>query len=242
MLADYAIQMDRALGNDLAGIYLYGSVASEGYVPGSSDVDVVVLLGSDLNEGQRGALAAAHEHLIRDHPSASVLDVSFAPRRLAGLAGEASLPYFRDGAFHRSGGGDVNVAMWKGLRECGVTMRGRLARDVVPPVGRNELDAEMRRNLIFLRRRMPGYALSGVETTVFGILSLCRVLYTLRTGELIGKSDAARWAMHSCPPRWHTLIRNALWRHEDGRFSGIDLLLRTQAIAFSRAVTHQVRH
>ena len=39
----------------------------------------------------------------------------------------------------------------------------------------------MRHNLGFLSRRMPHYCAFGGGAQVFGVLSLCRVLHTLRT-------------------------------------------------------------
>jgi hypothetical protein len=69
----------------------------------------------------------------------------------------------------------------------------------VPPVEDEKLAENMRRNLAYLTRRMPAYVRSGTGGQVFGVLSLCRSLYTLRTG----RSPARR------PPpngRWESWI------------------------------------
>ena len=48
---------------------------------------------------------------------------------------------------------------------------------------------------------MPHYVQAGAATQVFGVLSLCRVLHTLRTGEIVSKLEAAQWALgESTPP------------------------------------------
>jgi hypothetical protein len=238
-LVAYATRLRETLSRDLVGAYLYGSMVCGAHVPGSSDADLLVLHGSDLTRERRAALAAMHEGLGQDHAEASSLDVSFAPLRLVGIGGEESLPYLRHGAFRCSGGGDVNVALWHGLRERGVAVWGRPATEVVPPVTREVLDAEMLRNLAFLRRRMPKYAVSGTEATVFGVLSLCRVLYTLRTGSPIEKAEAARWAMQSVSHSWRPLLLGVLDRYENGEYSGANVLLRVRAVAFSRALVRR---
>ncbi|HEX2324300.1 MAG TPA: nucleotidyltransferase domain-containing protein, partial [Chloroflexota bacterium] len=107
MLAAYSAALRRALGDDLRGIYLYGSVALEAYLPGSSDVDVAVLHGQDLTSGQREALSSLHRNFPEadlpeadlpeadlpeaDLPEAGLIDASFVPLRLVGSDGEPSL-------------------------------------------------------------------------------------------------------------------------------------------------------
>jgi len=52
---------------------------------------------------------------------------------------------------------------------------------------------------------MPFYVLGGTTNTVFGVLTLCRVLYTLRTGEIASKHMAARWALGHVATCWRPL-------------------------------------
>lgn len=218
------------------GIYLYGSVVYDAFDPGISDLDLAVLHRTDLSQGRTRGLTGAHERFERGHPASVRLDVSFVPLRLVGGYGEDSLPYYRDGRFRLSGGGDVNPVMWRTLRGRGVAVCGPPAAEIVPPVSDEELAENMRRNLAFLRRRMPLYVMTGTGETVFGVLSLCRVLHTLRTGEIVGKVEAARWALRNLSPRWRTLIERSAKRYENNDFQGTDMLLGTQAVAFAAHV------
>lgn len=193
-LVAYTSLLRGFFAEDLVGIYLYGSVVYDAFDPGISDLDVAVLHRTDLSQGRTRGLTGAHELFERGHPAAVRLDVSFVPLRLVGGYGEDSLPYYRDGRFRRSGGGDVNPVTWRTLRGRGVSVCGPPAAEIVPPVGDEELAENMRRNLAFLRRRMPLYVMTGTGETVFGVLSLCRVLCTLRTGEIVGKVSAGRFA------------------------------------------------
>ena len=43
-----------ALGDTVTGVILHGSVTLDDYVPGRSDVDLLVIVEDPLSEGQRG--------------------------------------------------------------------------------------------------------------------------------------------------------------------------------------------
>lgn len=187
----------------------------------------------DLDDARRRELKRLHAEPELRVPGIDRLDVSFVPLRLAGERGDGSLPFFRDGRFRRTGGGDVNLATWRALRERGVAVRGEPAAGFVPRVAREDLAEEMRRNLAFLRRRMPAYVTSGTRNTVFGVLSLCRALYTLQAGELIGKLPAARWALRNLATRWRPLIERAAGRYEGNDLRGVDVLLGARAVTFA---------
>lgn len=238
-LVAYTSLLRDFFAEDLVGIHLYGSIVYDAFDLGISDLDVAVLHRTDLSQGRTRGLTGVHERFERGHPAAVRLDVSFVPLRLVGGYGEDSLPYYRDGRFRRSGGGDVNPVMWRTLRGLGVSVCGPPAAEIVPPVSDEELAENMRRNLAFLRRRMPLYAMTGTEETVFGVLSLCRVLCTLRTGEIVGKVSAARWSIRNLSPRWRSLIERAVVRYEGNDLGGIDVLLRTRAVAFAAHVARR---
>jgi hypothetical protein len=44
----------------------------------------------------------------------------------------------------------------------------------------------------------------------YAVAGLCRMLYTLETGEVASKPAALEWAKHALSPAWHDLIQQAL--------------------------------
>jgi hypothetical protein len=238
LLAAYAGALRRCLGDALTGVYVSGSLALGAYVPAGSDVDVAVLLRHDPGPEQRRGLAALHREggVVGALPGAGRLDVSFVPRRLAGGYGDAALPYYRDGRYHESGGGDVNPVLWHILHTRGITVWGPPAAQVAPAVGAACLAAGMRRNLDFLERRMPHYVAEGTATQVFGILCLCRVLHTLRTGEIAGKVEAAGWAEGEVAAPWRPAVARAAARYGRADYAAVDALLAGAALPFARYV------
>jgi hypothetical protein len=47
----------------------------------------------------------------------------------------------------------------------------------------------------------------------YTVQTMCRILYTMATGEIVSKPTASRWALTHLEPRWHPLIKRAMgWR------------------------------
>jgi Nucleotidyltransferase domain len=56
-------------GARLRGLYLFGSLASGGFHPGKSDLDLVAVLDSDVEDGEAlQALDALHAGFAAEHP------------------------------------------------------------------------------------------------------------------------------------------------------------------------------
>ena len=87
---------------------------------------------------------------------------------------------------------------------------------------------------------MPVYVCGGTTPTVFGVLTLCRVLYTLRTGEIASKRAAGVWALGHVAAQWRPLLRRSLTRY--GQRNGVDLVLAVGAIPFTAYVARMARN
>lgn len=103
------------------------------------------------------------------------------------------------------------MVLWRGLRKRDVAVWGRSVSEVVPG-GRRELEVEM-----------------GTEETIFGVLSDCRAVYTLRTGALIGKVEAARWAPCNVEPRCKPLVKREGTLYQGNDLANRDSLLEEGA-------------
>lgn len=237
----YAVACHRTLGEELCGVYVYGSLAYGGWDAVTGDIDVTTLHRSDLGERQVTALGSMHEDLRERYPDAARLDVNYVPMHLVGEYGDPTLPYFRDGRWNASGGGDVNLVMWHSLRTYGIALWGPPASEFIPPVSPEALKENMRRNVAFLANRMPVYVSSGTAAQVFGVLTLCRVLYTYETNDVTSKVAAVRWALSRLDRAWHPVIERALVLYTRHVSNEDDLLLAQQAGALTRFVVQEVR-
>src|SRR5438132_11748065 len=56
------------LGEDLVGLYLYGSAVTGGFDPGVSDVDLMAVTAREVENRDMAGLEAMHRDLLRHHP------------------------------------------------------------------------------------------------------------------------------------------------------------------------------
>ena len=80
----------------------------------------------------------------------------------------------------------------------------------------------MKRELDYLRREIITKSQSRWRTVgfyrIYAVLTVCRILYSLRTRTVPSKATAARWAIKRLPANHRHLIRRALQAH-NGRGS-----------------------
>ena len=203
-----------ALGETLAGAYLVGSFAL-GCADEWSDVDFLVVTHGRVDDEQRAALAGLHARLPDAGGWAAHLEGSYAD--LADLRSPMTLgrrwPYVDNGSRDLVDSAHDNTAhtRWV-LRERGVVLTGPLPRDRVGEVAAEALRAEA---LGVARARAeeleedPG-AYGNAWAQPFSVLTACRMLYTAEHAEVVGKAEAARWALDHVDARHRPVIEAAL--------------------------------
>jgi predicted nucleotidyltransferase len=220
LLTELRGALGRALGDDLIGIYLFGSLALGDFDPASSDVDVLVAVGEELSGAPRDAVAGVHDRL---DPRGLELECSYIP--VAALRRHDS-----SATHHLSVGADWGLGPhehgpeWvierRVLRDRGVVVAGPPPAELIAPVSEDEL-REAARALLrgFWRGEGADPAfLSTRRHQAFAVLSMCRALYTIEHGEPVTKPGAAAWAREALAPRWRLLVERALgWRDDPTR-------------------------
>jgi hypothetical protein len=210
------------LGGDFFGLYLFGSLASGGFDPETSDIDFVVVSNADT-VARLAELGAVNRQIqAAGSPWAAKLEGSFLPLRAFEDFNPAGAPFPTIGMGGRYGldHKEIERALQRHvLREHGITVAGPEPRSFIAPVDPEALKAEARDVLhgwwrsqrddpVRLRRR--GYQ-------AYAVLSMCRILYTLETGDVTSKPAAAAWARSRLAGAWHPVIDRALvWREDDG--------------------------
>jgi hypothetical protein len=91
---------------------------------------------------------------------------------------------------------------WFQAAATGVTLHGRAAADVIPPITADELRAESARQLAWWATRPPDDASDAGLAYV--VLLACRALYAIEHGRQTSKSGAGRWLARS-HPAWASL-------------------------------------
>ncbi|HET9912368.1 MAG TPA: aminoglycoside adenylyltransferase domain-containing protein, partial [Anaerolineales bacterium] len=210
-------RVQEILGDQLIGMYLDGSLANGGFDT-YSDIDAVVATASDVSEQTFSALKEMHEQIMKiDSPWAVELEVSYIPQHaLRRFDPKDNFhPNLERGAsqrlkmMHHESDWIIHRHI---LRERGIVVTGPDPKTLVDPVLPDDLRQAIAKVLPFwfdpifsnpseIRKR-------GYQS--FFVLSLCRMLYTLKYGKILPKLAAAEWGKEHLDPRWQPLIERAL--------------------------------
>ena len=234
-----------ALGDELVGLYLSGSLALGGFDQASSDVDVLVATSRVLPRAALDRLARLHAALKAPGGWTARLEAVYLPvaalrrydpddtRRYPIAAGD------RDFALGRQGPSWV-LDRWV-AREHGLALAGPAATTLIDPIGPEALRASVRSLLLgYWAGQLDGPPPAWLRPRnyqAFAVLSMCRALYTLEHGEVVSKPAAAAWAGRRLGPPWPDQVARALRRRADERpdDAGLAATLRLVADATARA-------
>jgi aminoglycoside adenylyltransferase-like protein len=220
LLSALTAGMRAALGENLVGVYLRGSLAMGGFDPATSDVDFFTVTERRVSLDEFTALAALHEALGRlPNPYGDQLEGTYIERSAAWRyePGRCFPTIGRNEPLEWSArGANWMLERWA-VREHGIRLLGPDPRTLIAPVSHDELRVAI---LDRLRdwadfanrpddpewRRHRGHKAYVVET-------MCRALCTLATGELPTKPRAVVWALVTLPTPWRDLVeRSRAWR------------------------------
>ncbi|HEU5334112.1 MAG TPA: nucleotidyltransferase domain-containing protein [Actinocrinis sp.] len=200
-LGGYLDALDAALPGFAEGVYLTGSAALGDWIPGRSDLDVLVVSARPAGEKEIGLLREVHEG--RGRP---FVDTVYVGRDQVGLRpyeGFAGVPVVVDGVL-KSDHWELNPVLWATLARHGVTVRGPEAGglgaepDPLWLRGWNlgnltsywtPLAADLREKL---KEREPDSTVQA-EICVWCASGPGRLHKTIATGRIISKSECVRY-------------------------------------------------
>jgi hypothetical protein len=214
LLREFATRVESILGDNFVGAYLTGSFAL-GAGDLQSDCDFLVVTEATVTAAQERALRQLHDEIpTRAGHWTHHIEGSYAPREhletLAAL--DAQWLYIDHGWREMQWSTHCNTedVRWT-LRERGIALAGPDPRQFVA-----EVPADV------LRRRMPALIenflpdlFSWIDFDIawaqrYAVTTLCRMLYTLDTGEVASKPASLEWAKDALNPAWHDLIQQAI--------------------------------
>jgi len=209
------------LGPRFVGMYLDGSLAIGDFDPGKSDLDFVVVTDGELPPQTFAALETMHVPIAAGASRwGKELEGSYIPMRALRLDPRPGPhPYIDRGStldivHHESGYWVIHRHI---LREHGVVLVGPPPRTLIDPVHPAELGEAVRGILRewWMPMLREGPLLQNSFYRCYAVLTMSRMLYTMRHGTIVTKPVAARWAQEALDARWTPLIRDALaWSRE----------------------------
>jgi hypothetical protein len=214
------------LGDDLAGLYLYGSAVSGGFDPGVSDLDLVAVTDRRVEDLDLTGLDSVHRRVVERDPSwLDRLEIVYVARgTLGGPIGQDPVAVISPGQpFHVTGPASDWLQNWYLVRETGVTLQGPPPKDLIVPLAWTDYLVAVRAYLAYLQ---------GSDPSSYAVLSACRALRTIETGAPCSKQEGAAWVRERLP-EWAWLIDLALEDRRTRGQSGFDVAqTRTAARRF----------
>lgn len=207
------------LGGQLVGMYLYGSLAIGDFDPAGSDIDFLVVTGGDLADEQLASLQEMHRQFDRGgSPWAARVEAAYLPVQALNQVPEKEVLYpqvEKGTALFRGPLEDGWTFQRHTLLQHGIVVWGPGLGKLIQAVSMEEMRQaayaimdgwleQSRGNaewIAWARRR---------EAQSFMVLTLCRLLFSLGTGEVTSKLGAARWASEHLGARWEALVARSL--------------------------------
>lgn len=194
----HAARVDARAPGLLTGLHVTGSATLDDFVPGVSDLDLVGVLSRPPDEADLAALAEAHA------AAPDVDAVYVRPDDLTRPAAELVRPWGRDGELRTTEPANITPVLWDQLNRYSTTVRGerpaaRVTADEVAGYCRGNLVAYWRPLVEQLGAAQDAGVTAPADTVLWIALGPARLWHTLRTGEIVGKSQATSAAAAHWP-------------------------------------------
>lgn len=220
-----------ALGANLAGVYLHGSLAMGCFSPARSDLDLLVVTGERMAPGERRAAAEA---LLRRSGAPAPIEISFVSRSQArpwSYPTPFDLHYSEEwraktaeelasGAWRACGGQEPRdpdlAAHCTVVLARGVALHGPPPAELLPQVPPADYLDSIVRDVAWAAEQID-------DNPVYLVLNYCRVYAYLREGPILSKDEGGGWALRELPEH-RPVVAAALaaYRGETGPAAAID--------------------
>jgi predicted nucleotidyltransferase len=215
-LVDFLLSRQKEiLGDNLVGLYLYGSLVTGDFDENVSDVDMLAAMKADVTSEEAEKLKEMHIRLAEGMPEWNDrVEVQYLSLRgLKTFRTESTnIAAISPGeSFHIIEGNSDWLVNWYMVREKGLTVLGPPPSSIIDPISQQEFINTIRQHLLWWKdyvRKMPTHPGSQAYT----VMTMCRAYYSIIHGEQVSKLKAAKWCEDQFP-QWTPLIEKAIvWR------------------------------
>ncbi len=214
LLAELREGISGILGERLLGLYLYGSLVNGGFEPELSDIDLLAVLPSPLEEREFERLREMHAGFARRHPAwDDRIEVLYMEREGLRTFREERSPItvISPGEPLNTKDAGIDWLMnWYLVREQGQTLFGPPPGEFIGPVSLREFQESVRDYAFEWREWSHRLERRGAQA--YAVLTACRALFTWAEGRQPSKEDAARWVARK-HVQWAAFLSEVLeWR------------------------------
>lgn len=240
-LEDFVTQVRGLLGDNIVGIYLFGSLSYDDFNPKRSDIDLSVVVKSPLSKEEGEKIKKLHLELEKKHPSwKERIEASYTPIDLfdSTLPPKQPRPYYGAGTFYFEApyGNEWLINNYL-LYHKSITLQGADFRELVKPIDIHDVQKANINDLFkeWQPKITDGEWLSNSHYQSYLVLNLCRILYTVMQNSVGSKTVSASWVKNEYP-QWKDLIEEAdQWHY------GAEMKRQDEVIQFIKFTIEKVR-
>lgn len=241
LLSRFTEMCREILGENLTGVYLHGSAAMDCFQPEISDLDLLVIVDTDVPDGVK---AEFMEHVVclNEKGPGKGMELSLVKREFCNPFvyptpfelhfSEAHLEWYKRNPreyVEKMRGTDKDLAAHFTItRKFGVCLWGAEKEDVF-----GDVPAEAYRDSILYDMENAGEDI--LTNPLYVTLNLCRVLGYLREELVLSKKSGGEWGLIHLPERFHTLLCEALRCYACGEKLSVGRELLTQFAGYMMA-------
>lgn len=214
LLRQLLLQIQSILTNEFIGMYIGGSLAGDCFNCETSDIDCYVVTTKALSKNIVNKIEKMHKQFYSSKLSyAKKIEASYIPQKdLLDFDPNGMRPYFNEGRYCMGHYGSNYLIELHVLREKGIVIIGPDIKCLIKEISIQNLKTAIKKNLheyweINLSD-FPKFKRSDYQ--VFAILTMCRTLYSLETGKITSKLEAAQWTIQRLDTNWKNLIELAI--------------------------------
>ena len=203
LLYEYESDLKKYFGNKIFGVYLYNSVALDGFDKDKSDINFITILNKDFEDKEVSTLRLIHNKLNNKFVYAKKMEGMYITKDNIGKLNSNIKPYlyFCNGKLNDYGYFDINYVTWWTLKYNGIPINSSNVNSLNINVYWDNIIETMNYNLnsYWKNKLNEKDIFLSDEWIEFAVLTLCRILYTLENKCIITKMKSTQSIIMSIP-------------------------------------------
>ena len=240
MLSLIMTRIKSILGEKLAGLYLGGSLVLGDFDPQISDIDLVAVLTSEVNDKEFEILEKMHTKLVQEYKQwddrIEVCYISADALKHIKSRTSSIVNISPGEPFHRMESSKKWLMNWYLVREKSIALFGPSPTTIIQPISKQEFIQSVKDHAQSWNKWVRNMHTRSAQA--YSILTMCRALYAYTKGDQTSKRKAASWAQKKLP-QWTNIIQDALaWRESNDK--RMDKAAYSQTEQFVSYVRNQI--
>lgn len=184
-------------------IYLWGSVVTSAYVPGLSDVDILVVTKDKASTSEYAKLQKWSRVLLKEEPLSHIIDAYFATiddiKNNDGRKSYGGLEFWKNELTWTTNGLGDNPIVIEAVLRTGRRLYGQDLSDVIEPVSNERIKNAIIKELTELEAGIYGEKFNDPDYRRYVISTLARIIYRVEKGEQASKLIALEYVVDAYP-------------------------------------------